>query len=144
MNERIEHLLKMKKAIFQKQKETKTVDYATLSHITLELLNAIRFSKATYHEKLAIKLNGPKTATKAYCSILKTFANGSKIPLIPPRLVNNEFATNFSVKVNLFNDFFKEQCRPIMNDSSLPNYQTIETLARLSDNNKLMAMMDCQ
>ena len=50
---------------------------------------------------------------------------------MPPVLVNNEFVTDFLVKTNLFN----EQCRPITNDISLPNNQTIETGTRLSDNN---------
>ena len=39
------------------------------------------------------------------------------------------------MKTNLFNDFFREQCRPITNDSSLPNNQTIETVTRISDIN---------
>ena len=86
-----------------------------------------------YHERLGIKLNDPKTAPKTYWSILKTFVNSSKIPLIPPLLVNNEFVTDFLVKANLFNDFFREQCRPITNGSSPPNNQTIETVTRLSD-----------
>ena len=35
----------------------------------------------------------------------------------------------------MFNDFFREQCWHITNGSSLPNNQTIETVARLSDIN---------
>ena len=58
-----------------------------------------------YNEKPAIKLNDPKKAPKIYWSFLKIFVNGSKIPLIPPLLVNNEFVTEFLVKANLFNDF---------------------------------------
>ena len=135
MNEKIKHLINKKKAIFQKQKKSNTVDHAILSNITLELSNAISFSKAKYHERLAIKLNDPKTAPKTYWSIVKTFANGSKIPLIPPLLVNNEFVTDILEKANLFNDFFREQCRPITNGSSLPNNQTLETVTRLSDIN---------
>ena len=135
MNEKIKHLINKKKAIFRKQKESSTVDHAILSNITLELSNAITFSKAKYYERLAIKLNYPKTAPKTYWSILKTFVNGSKIPLIPPLLVNNEFVTDFLEKANLFNDFCREQCRPITNDSSLPNKPTIETVTRLSDIN---------
>ena len=126
MNEGIKHLSKKKKAIFQKQKEWNTFDHAISSDTTLELSNAISFFKAKYHERLAIKLNDTKTSLKTYWSILKTFVNGSKIPLIPPLLVNNEFKTDFLVKANLFNDFFRGQCRPIMNDSSLSNNQTIE------------------
>ena len=44
-NERIKHLIKKKKAIFQKQKESNTVGHAILKTITLELSNAISFSK---------------------------------------------------------------------------------------------------
>ena len=128
MNEKIRHLINKKKAIFQKQKKSNTVDHAILSNITLELSNAVRY------EILAIKVNDPKIAPKTYWSILKTF-NGSKIPLIPPLFVNNEFVTDFLEKANLFNDFFREQCRPITNDSSLPNNQILETVTRLSDIN---------
>ena len=79
MNEWIKHLIKKKKTIFQKQRESNTIDHAILSDITLELSNTISFSKAKYHERLAIKLNDPKTAPKTYWSILKTFVNGSQI-----------------------------------------------------------------
>ena len=85
--------------------------------------------------QLSIKLNDPKTGPKTFWSILKTFVNGSKIPLIPPLLGNNEFVIDFLVKANLFNDIFREQCRPITGDSSLPNNQTIETVTRFSDIN---------
>ena len=82
-------------------------------------------------------------------SFSKTFVNGSKIPLIPPLFVNNEFVTDFLVRANLFNDFFREPCRPITNDSSLPNNQTIETVTRLPNINidtdtiiKLIRLLD--
>ena len=131
----MDQTIKKKKATFQKQKESNTIDHTILSNITLELSNAISFSKVKYHERLAIKLNDPKTAPKTCWSISKIFVNVSKFPLILPMLVNNEFVTDFSVKANLFNDFFTEQCRPITNDSSLPNNQTIETVNRLLDIN---------
>ena len=71
MNEKIKHLINTKKAIFQKQKESNTVDHAILSNMTIELSNSISFSQTKYHERLAIKLNDPKTALKPYWSILK-------------------------------------------------------------------------
>ena len=81
MNDRIKYLRKKKKAIFQKQKESNTtVDYVILTDITLELSNAITLTKSKYHERLVIKLNDLKRAPKTYYSILKTFANGLKIP----------------------------------------------------------------
>ena len=66
-------------------------------------------------------------------SILKTF--GSKILIISPLLVNSEFVTDFLVKAILFNDFFREQCRPVTNDSSVPNNQIFRTVTRLGDFN---------
>ena len=78
----------------------------------------------------------PKQLQKLLGQFLKKkFVTGSKILLTLPFLVNNELVTDFSVKANLFNDFFRERCRSITNESSLPNNQTIETVARLSDLN---------
>ena len=37
------------------------------------------------------------------------------------------------MKANLFIEFFREQCRPTTNGSSLPNNQITETVTRLSD-----------
>ena len=106
MNDRIKHPIKKERTIFQKQRESNTGDHVILSDITLELSNATSFSKVKYHERLAIKLNDSNTALKPYWSILKTFVNGLKFPLMPPFPVNNQFVANFLVKVNLFNDFF--------------------------------------
>ena len=64
-----------------------------------------------------------KTVPKSYLSNSKTFPNG---PLLAPLLGNNKVATDFLVKANLFNDIFREQCRPTRNDSTLPNNQTIK------------------
>ena len=79
MNDRIKFVIKKKKAIFQKQKESNKVDHAILTDIAIELSNAISFSKAKYHERLVLKLHDPKTAPKIYWSILETFAKGSRI-----------------------------------------------------------------
>ena len=74
-------------------------------------------TKTEYHSKLAAKLVNSSTSGKTYWSILKTFANGRKIPVIsplmipviPPLLINNEFISNFKTKANYFNKFFYQQ-----------------------------------
>ena len=66
------------------------------------------------------RLNDPNTSAKSYWTILKTFYNKRKIPLIPPLLVNNSFATDFKEKATLFNEFFCKKCTPVANDSTLP------------------------
>ena len=51
MNENIKHLIE-KKGHISIQKESNTVDHDILSNITLELSNAISFSKTKHHEIL--------------------------------------------------------------------------------------------
>ena len=69
---------------------------------------------------------------KTYWSILKTFYNDKKIPLIPlPLLRNNKFVTDIQAKANIFNNFFAEQCTPLKNNSMLPTNQLFMTQARL-------------
>ena len=97
-----------------------TINYTSLNALTRDISNAISFSKLKYHERLANKLNDPKTALKTYWVILKTFVNGSKIPLIPPLLVDNKLVTDFVDKANLFNNFFAKQRTPISNNSTVP------------------------
>ena len=142
MNDRTKFLTKKKeKALFQKQIESNTFDHAILTDITLELSNAINFSKAKYHQRLAVQLNDPKASKKIYWSNSKTFVNESNITLIPPILVNNEHATDFLDKANLFNDSFREHCKPITNGSFLPDNQIFGTVIRLSDVNFILLLV---
>ena len=77
--------------------------------------------KNDYHRQVSDKLNDSETSAKPYWSILKTFYNGKKIPLIPLILVNNKLISNFKEKANHFNTFFTSQCTPVTNDSALHN-----------------------
>ena len=53
-----------------------------------------------------MKLKNPKTSSKTYWSILKTFYNGRKIPVIPPVLKNHKLESDSKIKANYFNNFF--------------------------------------
>ena len=77
----------------------------TINALTLDASNAISSSKFKYHERLSNKLNDPKKVPNIYMTILKTFVNGSKIPLIPPLQVDNKLVTNVLNEANLFNNF---------------------------------------
>ena len=68
---------------------------------------------------------------KTYWSILKSFYDDKKIPLIPPILVNNNFITDIKTKANIFNKFFVEQCTK-NNNSVLPINQMFLTQSKLS------------
>ena len=58
--------------------------YVRPENLTTELSNLICDTKTEYHSKLAAKLVNPSTSAKTYCSILKTFVNGKKVPVISP------------------------------------------------------------
>ena len=77
----------------------------------------------------------PTTSAKTYWSIVKTFANGRKVPVIHPLLINNEFISNFRTKANYFNRFFNQQHTAISSDSSIlspVNLATNETLTKIN------------
>ena len=67
-----------------------------------------------------MSLSNPKTSSKAYWSILKSFLNDKKIPIIPPLYRNGYFITDFCQKAELFNSFFADQCSILQNSSKLP------------------------
>ena len=81
---------------------------------------------------MSAKLTKFHKSSKAYWSLLKTFLNNKKIPLIPPLYHQGGFITNFKVKAELFNSFFASQCSLIKNDSKLPSYLNYNTDNRLS------------
>ena len=84
MNDEIKKFIKRKNWIFQCQRKSGNLDYASLNSITQNISNAVNLLKLKYHERLGLKLNDPKTAPKTYWKILKAFVNGIKIPVTPP------------------------------------------------------------
>ena len=107
-------------------------DYVQLKEATVLVSQVIAKRKEDCHNVLASKLNNPKTSAKAYWSILKSFYNGKKIPVIPPLLINNEIISDFKMKANHFNSFFASHCTPLNNNSKVPESQTYITDSKLS------------
>ena len=68
-------------------------------------------------------------SSKTYWSLLKSFLNNKKVPLIPPLFQENRFMTDFKKRQN---SFFAKQCSVIRNDSELPTSLTFYTNNRLS------------
>ena len=98
----------------------KTEDYELLTKAVSEVSQLIEKSQDEYYYRLGKRLNDPSTSAISYWTILKTFYNKRKIPLILPLLVNNSFVTDFKEKANLFNESFCKQCTLVPNDSTLP------------------------
>ena len=87
-----------------------------------ECTSLINESKDRYIAKMSAKLDNPKSIRKTYWSIINTFLNNEKIPIIPPILVNSELVSDFKQKANIFNNHFASLCTPIKNGSKLPNF----------------------
>ena len=86
----------------------------------------------------------PSTSAKTYWSILKTFAHGRKVPVIPPLVINNKFISNFKTKGNYFNIFFNQKCTAISTDSSTSssvNLATNETVTKINFDEQLISKL---
>ena len=65
-----------------------SADYITLQNVIAAVSELVCNINDNDHKQLARKLIKPKTSSKPYWSILKTFYNGKKVPLIPPLVIN--------------------------------------------------------
>ena len=113
-------------------------DFLELQRVTSEVADLIIAKKDEYYNRLSKKLNDPNTSTKTYWSILKTFYNGKKIPVIPPLFIEDTFISNFKSKANHFNKFFSFQCNPLINGSQIPStilYLTNEKISTVEFDN---------
>ena len=83
---------------------------------------AVEIAKFDYLTNMGNKLNNPNTSQKSHWEIINKMINKSKDPKLPPLLVNNMFIFNCREKAKLFTDFFSQQCKPVINQSVLPNF----------------------
>ena len=105
INNNIKSKISWKNSMYKNYKRNgkKAEDYKLLTMAVSEVSQLIEKNKDEYYYRLGKQLNDPSPSAKSYWTTLKTFYNKRKIPLIPPLLVNNSFATDFKEKANLFN-----------------------------------------
>ena len=115
MNETLKNKIKLKKSLH------KWNNFMEIQKLSREISDMILKRKEKYCHHLSLKLNNPNTSAKIYWSILKSFYNDTKVPLIPPLLVNNKTVSDFTQKTNRFNEFFAAQCIPLTNSCVLPS-----------------------
>ena len=133
MNEIIKSKMKAKNKLYKQYIKNGRFesDFVFIESLVNEINELISNAKNLYYVNLAKKLNNPLLQAKTYWSILKTFYNDKKIPLIPPLLINDKFVTDIQAKANIFNKFFADQCTPLKNNSMLPTNQLFMTQATL-------------
>ena len=77
MTEKLKERIKWNHKVYRdclKKGET-DADYMYVHHAITKVSQLISESKDKYYNKLAMKLNNPKTSSKTYWSIFKTFYN---------------------------------------------------------------------
>ena len=102
--------------------------------------------KYKYYSKVTKKILDPSTSPKTYWSILKTFLNNKKIPVIPSILHDKKYITDFKQKAEVFNSHFSKQ---LINNSKIPSeypQKSNESLPsitfEINDNEKIIKNLD--
>ena len=93
MNEIIKSKTKTKNLLFKQyiQNGRFESDFVFLETLIIETNELISSTKNSYYENLAKELNNSLLQAKTYWSILKTFYNEKKIPIISPLLIDDIF-----------------------------------------------------
>ena len=103
-----------------KKHRYKEEDKVRLEVFRIECQKAVELAKLSYLTNMGNKVNEPGTSPKSYWKIINRVMNKCKAPKIPPPLINNRVILDCREKAKLFNDFFSQQCKPIINNSVLP------------------------
>ena len=126
INDDIKSKIKLKHKLYHRylrHKRNKEV-FVNVEHLRNEIDNLISKSKKECYQNMNRKLNNSLTSNKNEWSIMKTFFNDKKAPVIPPLLFNGAFVTDFEEKAKIFNSSFAKQCTKAM-------YKVIKTLWHL-------------
>ena len=101
MNDKIKNKINYRNTFYQQLREYKInlTDLEVMNKLTSELSSIISQWKDEYYCLLAKKLNDRQTNAKNYWSILKTFFNCRKIPVIPHPLTDGKFLLYFKEKL---------------------------------------------
>ena len=123
----IKKMLKKQKILYRNYRLNgfKVEDMIMVDKQRGDCYQAIKISKDNYLKSLGDKLINKTTGAKTYWKIINNLLNKCKIPRIPPLLVAEKIITDCKEKVKLFNDYFLLQCKPIYNNSVLPEFYPI-------------------
>ena len=127
-------MLNRKNRLFKNYKKHryKEEDKVRLDSFRIECHKAVETAKSSYLKNMGNKPNEPGISQKSYWKIINSVMNKCRSPKIPPLLINNQFILDCRDKAKLFNDFFSEQCKPIVNSSVLPNFAFL-TVKRIDE-----------
>ena len=132
-------LLNKKNRLYKSYKKHgyKIEDKIRLDSFRLECQEAVESAKSIYFMNLGNKMNNHTISQKSYWKIINRLMNKCRTAKIPPLFVNNKFVINCIEKARCFNDFFSQQCKPIVNNSILPalNFLTHQRINHIDTRN---------
>ena len=99
----------------------KEEDKVRLHVFRIECQKAVETAKLSYLTNMGNKLGNPGSSQKSFWKIINWVMNKCRAPKIPPLLINIQFILDCREKAKHFNEFFSQQCKPIVNSSVLPN-----------------------
>ena len=102
-----------------KRRRYKAEDKVRIDAFRIEC-QSMETDKLSYLTNLGNKINNPGTSQKSYWKITYRVMNKCRTPKITPPFVNNLFILNCREKARYFNDYFSQQCKPVINNSVLP------------------------
>ena len=100
----------------------KPCDKIRVDNFQQECESEVLKAKENYLKTIENKLVEPKSSQKSCWKLINGVMNKCKAPKIPPLLINNKFIINCKEMAVEFASFFSSQCKPILNDSTLPNF----------------------
>ena len=115
MTEDIKNKIKLKNNLYRQcmKHQTQISSLLKVEDLRIEISNLITKSKEKYYQHINAKLNDLSLSNKTYWSILKTFYNGKKVPIIPLLFIIFFFFLQIIKKNLLFLTFF---CKTMLND----------------------------
>ena len=146
ISKQLKTLLRRKNRFFRNYKKNgyKPDDKIKLETFRKECKEAVERAKTDYLTNLGNKLSDPNTTQKSYWKIINRVMNKCRAPIIPPLLANNVFILDCKEKAKLFNDFFCNQCKLVINNSTLPlfNFLTDKRIDHLTvQNDEILSLI---
>ena len=80
-------------------------------------------ARIRYLEKMGKKLSDPVNCQKSYWKIINRVMNRCRAPKIPPLFDNGTFIVSAKEKACEFMKYFSAQCKLLVNNSILPEFQ---------------------
>ena len=123
ITKQLKTMLNRKNSLFKNYKKHryKEQDKVRLEIFRIECQKAVETAKLSYLMNMGNKVNDPGTSQKSYWKIINRVINKCRAPKIITILINNRFILDCREKAKRFNDFYSQQCTPVINSSILPN-----------------------